>query len=402
MFKLDRKRLPDFFTALSQLRALYAPIETNGQVLFRKWHEGSEVCLDRLQTAQSPKGLFFPQSENLVAFKTSGKNITIKDNREKPEPFAVFGVRACDAAGIGVLDRVFLSEPVDTFYQSRREEGLLITLACGEPEETCFCTVFGVDPVQESLLEDINGGASQCASRGGAGFAEASNAGFNACSGAGQDAGQDTGSGMSDGVSARSGFGGDIAAWLTEEALYLKASTEKGRVLLEEMKALLEKVEKADEKELSAYVEEAARNRDAMPLRELNLEGFDGASLNEKFNSPQWQELSQACIGCGTCTFICPTCQCYDIKDYDTGNGVQRYRCWDSCMYSDFTRMAHGNPRTSRVERFRQRFMHKLVYFPANNEGAYACVGCGRCLARCPVSMNIVKVVKSLGVSENV
>lgn len=356
MFKLHRTRLPEFYTALSQLRALYAPVETNGQVLFRKWREGSEVCLDRLQTAQSPKGLFFPQSENLVAFKTSGKSITIKDNREKPEPFVVFGVRACDAAGIGVLDRVFLSEPVDTFYQSRREEGLLITLACGEPEETCFCTVFGVDPVQESLLEGING----------------------------------------------PGSAGDITAWLTEEALYLKASTEKGRALLEEMKAFLEKVEKADEKELSAYAEEAARNRDAMPLKELNLEGFDGGALNEKFNSPLWQELSQACIGCGTCTFVCPTCQCYDIKDYDTGNGVQRYRCWDSCMYSDFTRMAHGNPRTSRVERFRQRFMHKLVYFPANNEGVYACVGCGRCLARCPVSMNIVKVVKSLGVRENV
>ena len=31
---------------------------------------------------------------------------------------------------------------------------------------------------------------------------------------------------------------------------------------------------------------------------------------------------------CGTCTFVCPTCQCYDIKDYNTKNGVQRYRCW--------------------------------------------------------------------------
>ena len=86
-----------------------------------------------------------------------------------------------------------------------------------------------------------------------------------------------------------------------------------------------------------------------------------------------------------------------NIKDYDTGHGVQRYRCWDSCMYSDFTMMAHGNNRTSQMQRFRQRFMHKLVYFPANNDGMYSCVGCGRCVEKCPSSLNIVKVVKSMG-----
>ena len=58
--------------------------------------------------------------------------------------------------------------------------------------------------------------------------------------------------------------------------------------------------------------------------------------------------------------------------------------------------MAHGNPRVSQLERFRQRFMHKLVYYPANNNGLKGCVGCGRCLAKCPISMNIVKVAKSL------
>jgi heterodisulfide reductase subunit C len=66
-------------------------------------------------------------------------------------------------------------------------------------------------------------------------------------------------------------------------------------------------------------------------------------------------------------------------------------------MYSDFTRMSHGNPRNTQRQRFRQRFLHKLVYFPQNNDGMYGCVGCGRCLARCPSSLNIVKVVKAMG-----
>ena len=122
--------------------------------------------------------------------------------------------------------------------------------------------------------------------------------------------------------------------------------------------------------------------------------------LMEKFNDKQWENLSRACLACGTCTFVCPTCQCYDIRDFDNGKTVTRYRCWDSCMYSDFTLMAHGNNRQTQAQRFRQRFMHKLVYFPSNNEGIYSCVGCGRCVEKCPQNLNIVKVIKALGVKE--
>ena len=71
-----------------------------------------------------------------------------------------------------------------------------------------------------------------------------------------------------------------------------------------------------------------------------------------------------------------------------------RFRCWDSCMYSDFTQMAGGNPRTTQMQRFRQRFMHKLVYYPKRYGGTYSCVGCGRCVEKCPQHLNIVKVIK--------
>ena len=126
-----------------------------------------------------------------------------------------------------------------------------------------------------------------------------------------------------------------------------------------------------------------------------------GDALSEKFDSPIWEELYKPCLACGTCTFVCPTCQCYDIKDFNTGKGVVRFRCWDSCMYSNFTKMSAGQPRLTQVERFRQRFMHKLVYYPENNDGMFGCVGCGRCLAKCPISMNIVKVMKTIGGKAN-
>ena len=134
-----------------------------------------------------------------------------------------------------------------------------------------------------------------------------------------------------------------------------------------------------------------------LPLASLTADKFGAGKTQEFFDAPEWKTLSESCLGCGTCTFVCPTCQCYDIKDFNTGKGVVRFRCWDSCMYSNFTKMSAGQPRLTQVERFRQRFMHKLVYYPENNDGMFGCVGCGRCLAKCPISMNIVKVMKTVG-----
>ena len=152
-----------------------------------------------------------------------------------------------------------------------------------------------------------------------------------------------------------------------------------------------------DQKQVNVFYRLDSKKYESLPFAHLNLTGFDGDHLMEKFNSPKWKKLSMACLGCGSCTFACPTCQCYDIRDYDAGNGIQRYRCWDSCMYSDFTLMAHGTNRPTQLERYRQRFMHKLVYFPSNNDGMYSCVGCGRCIEKCPMNLNIVKVIKALG-----
>lgn len=345
MYKIATHRLTELFSSLSKDRTLYLPIEKQGQVQFGKWSRDEKARLDALHTVKSAKDLFFPQSENLVAFKTEGKNISIIDNREPGEAFAVFGVRACDAASFNILDRVFLAEPVDTYYKTRRDKGVVITLACSEPEETCFCSVFGIDAANPA---------------------------------------------------------GDIAAWMADGMLYWQSLTTKGAAFTETVENLFECADSSDEETLKSYKENVKKIMEALPLHDLRLDGFHDETVNELFNSPQWKTLSETCIGCGTCTFVCPTCQCYDIRDYDTGHGIQRFRCWDSCMYSDFTKMAHGNPRTSRLERFRQRFMHKLVYFPANNDRVYSCVGCGRCLAKCPVSMNIVKVIKAMGVDENV
>ena len=335
MKQLALSKLNALFAAIAAQQQLYIPADKGGQAQFLPYTDGMEMT-NSLNTARSAKDLFFPQTENIVGFQVKGAEITIEETRDPGAPFVVFGVRACDARSFDILDRVFLSDPVDTFYETRRNHGTVVTLACTHPEETCFCGAFGIDPANP---------------------------------------------------------GGDVAGWMAGESLYLKANTEKGEKLLSSLPMLADAGDKAVEPvqaEIHAITEK-------LPLNKLDLTGFDGDHLMEHFNNPAWSKLSESCLGCGTCTFVCPTCQCYDVRDFDTGHGVRRFRCWDSCMYSDFTMMAHGTNRPTQKERFRQRFMHKLVYFPSNNDGIYGCVGCGRCLVKCPISMNIVKVAKTLG-----
>ena len=337
MFKCSLDKIQNLFAKINENAKLYLPIDNaDGTSSFGEWSEGVEWS-NNLNTNKSPKDFFFPQTEDLMRFKTEGKNIEVIDIRSESEDFVIFGLRACDAKSFDILDKVFLSEPRDSFYAMKREHGIIISVACTRPAETCFCTAFGIDAADPA---------------------------------------------------------GDISAWKTNDALYLRANTEKGEALLAKLSDVLEK---ATADEVNAQKEKIAKIMAKLPLKDLTTDSFGGGKTQELFNDPAWDELSSACLGCGTCTFVCPTCQCYDIKDFNTGNGVIRYRCWDSCMYSEFTKMAHGNNRLTQKERFRQRFMHKLVYFPENNDGLFSCVGCGRCLARCPISMNIVKVMKKIG-----
>ena len=146
MFKISLIDIGKLFAAFSKENAVYAPIKQDDGSNYKYWKEGMEGCLTNLNTIKSPKDIFFPQSENLVAFKRGEKTVEVVENRDPSEPTVLFGVRGCDIKGFEILDKVFLAEPVDSFYAERRSKVAIVALACGEPEETCFCTKFGVDP----------------------------------------------------------------------------------------------------------------------------------------------------------------------------------------------------------------------------------------------------------------
>ena len=317
--------------AKDNLEKLYELISENRELYFAN------------QMDKPPKDIFFPQSETLYSAWREQKKVSIEPEKLTDEDFVIFGVKPCDLKGIEILDKVYLSEPVDTYYAARRDHGTIIVLACSEPEETCFCTAFGIEP-------------------------------FNAS--------------------------GDITIWFVDETVYWQPVTSKGNALTENLKSILEDVKANDQVHLNTHKQRTKEILKKLPFADLSLEGWHNADLMKKFESPLWDDLHKACLACGTCTFLCPTCQCYDIKDYSKGGSVKRYRCWDSCMYSDFTLMAHGNNRTTQMQRFRQRFMHKLVYFPENYDGIYSCVGCGLCVEKCPSALNIVKVIKAFSIED--
>ncbi len=134
------------------------------------------------------------------------------------------------------------------------------------------------------------------------------------------------------------------------------------------------------------------RETEQVPEASLKIDAHE----NDIFTAMPWEDWALSCIGCGTCTYVCPTCHCFDLRDADDKGEVRRCRLWDSCMYSNFTLHAGGaNPRTSQGARYRQRVMHKYVYL-RDNIGITACTGCGRCIRLCPGGLNIHDTVKSI------
>lgn len=267
--------------------------------------------------------------------------LTFRDGKtEEPAPgdkeVLLFGIRPCDASALLALDEVFLdSDPPDPYYAALRAKTTVVALACTRPMSSCFCTSVGGGPGD--------------------------------------------------------GAGADVLAVGLEADLLLKAQTPRGEELLTSVDDLV-----ADAG--GDAVEEAEKRIRAAEDLIAPVKVEDSAQhLRDAYDSPMWEAASQKCLGCGTCSYLCPTCHCFDITDEVRGDKGQRVRTWDCCAYPLFTLHASGhNPRPTPKERWRQRIMHKFRYAVENFDRLF-CVGCGRCIRNCPVSMDIRTALRDLG-----
>ena len=254
---------------------------------------------------------------------------------EVPEPARrlVFGIRPCDAMAYTIVDSLYNWDFPDPYYQKRRDNTVLFGMACSEPAANCFCTSMGGGPASEKDL--------------------------------------------------------DALMFDLGDSVYVKTITEAGD---EAAKAMgLEAAGDAEKKAGDALEKEAL----AKIKRTLDTEGIP-EKLPSLYDHPFWEQFSDRCLSCGICTFLCPTCHCFDIQDEIEAFDGRRARMWDTCMFSEYTLHTSGhNPRPTRKERTRNRISHKYSYYP-NKFDDIACVGCGRCINLCPVNIDILDILEQV------
>jgi sulfhydrogenase subunit beta (sulfur reductase) len=184
--------------------------------------------------------------------------------------------------------------------------------------------------------------------------------------------------------------GVDAVAYELEGAYLVKVQTEKGCKLVERYENLFDVEDGDAESSIKVFKEKAGTAK-----KEPMLESAKPA-LEKAFEHADWEILASTCIGCGICTYVCPTCHCFDIQDEGGSSRGRRLRTWDHCTGRTFTAMAAEQPRDRQYKRYRQRLLHKFWYYP-ERFGPLLCTGCGRCITYCPVKINIKELVEYFG-----
>jgi sulfhydrogenase subunit beta (sulfur reductase) len=332
---IKKEALTGIIGGLAGTKRVVAPMQEEDQLLFRVLEKGEKPLVEFANTKNAPKSFLFPRTEELLKFTRTGKGMVFAEDRREGEETILFGVRPCDARSFVLLDMLFDQEKYrDPYYIERRSKTTIIAVGCvNPPYTTCFCTSVGGAPLDSE--------------------------------------------------------GADILLTDLGEATLAEFLTPKGEALLFAFEGT--PAGEAEVKKRGAIAEQAAGAISSrIPAREIK------PILDARFEDPFWGTIHQKCLACGTCTFLCPTCHCFDIGDEMKGKDGVRIRNWDSCMFPLFTKETSGhNPRPSQKERWRQRVMHKFRYY-VDNFGAIACVGCGRCVMACPVNLDIRKVVTDI------
>jgi sulfhydrogenase subunit beta (sulfur reductase) len=335
MKKIKKQDLAGLLEQWQKEFTVFVPSRESGVAEMVVWDGEDAGFLDRYRnTVIPPKANFLLNMEKLFGFHKDGGSYKLETPAAGDKKQLIFGIRPCDARAIAIIDMVFKDAYEDKYYLSRRQNSLLVGLGCIKPYDTCFCTSLGFGPATSA----------------------------------------------------------DVDIMITDigDSLIIEEITDKGKELVSKTGGL-EDAGKEDEAKAAAVKESAS----VKVTRKINTgeiaERLPAAFENKEF----WEKVAAKCVSCGICTFLCPTCYCFDINDEMLRGDGARYRNWDSCSFPVYTKMPAENPREEKWRRVRQKVNHKYAFYPSLFD-TIACTGCGRCIRLCPVNWDITRTLSGL------
>jgi len=332
ILKMKKEDLPAFLESAKEWGELCGPTTKSGRTSYQKVDSLSQMDLKATRTILPPKKFLYPQRFTMFDF----------DDEEYVERLGgepkriLFGVHLCDIHGINTMDKLFLEIFKDPYYAERREKTLILGHSC-IPDDKCMCDATNTNYIAE-------------------------------------------------------GF--DLFFTNLKMFYLVWVGSSRGHDLVRTRADLFKR--ELDRSDILTYTEYKRWKASQFKL-EVDLTGMPGI-FELGYSSPVWDELGDKCLSCGQCSMVCPTCNCFNVVDdieLGTAEGT-RDRLWDSCMFREYSEVAGGqNFRDRRSERLRLWYTHKLQAY-IGEFGSPACVGCGRCIATCPVDINVATVATAL------
>ncbi|MCK5148401.1 4Fe-4S dicluster domain-containing protein [bacterium] len=267
-----------------------------------------------------------------------------KDQIDEHKPNLFLGVKACDLHSLSIIDKAFGGDFSDPGYKQRRNNSVIVSADCSDPRPSCFCTQVDEKPY------------------------------------------------------AMSGF--DLNLSKIWDGLIVEVGSKRGKQLLEGHDKALKEVVKEEAETQAKIRHETVRRVQANNIKYKFADQYQSL-FKEYWDSSLWVKHSETCVECGACNHACPTCHCYFLDDV-TRKVFTKLRGWDSCHYAGYAVTAGGGtPRPRLSERFRNRYLCKFSYLPANYS-QLGCTGCGRCIDACQgkIDMRVLLSELNQGVEE--